>query len=83
MADLYIGLISGTSMDGIDAVLVSFEDSGVQIQATHSEPYPQTLKDSLLASDQSAASLRLDSWRLAFSAANLSASAMRAFASTA
>ncbi len=48
MADLYIGLISGTSMDGIDAVLVSFQGSGVQVQATHNEPYPQTLKDSLL-----------------------------------
>ena len=49
MADLYIGLISGTSMDGIDAVLVSFEESGVQIQATHSEPYPPALKASLLS----------------------------------
>lgn len=48
MADLYIGLISGTSMDGIDAVLASFEGSGVQIQATHSEPYPQALRESLL-----------------------------------
>ena len=49
MADLYIGLISGTSMDGIDAVPVSCVDSGVQIQATHSEPYPHSLKHSLLA----------------------------------
>lgn len=49
MADQFIGLMSGTSMDGIDAVLVSFENSGVQIQATHAEPYPRALRESLLA----------------------------------
>ena len=48
MTDLYIGLISGTSMDGIDAVLASFKGSSVQIRATHSEPYPQALRESLL-----------------------------------
>lgn len=48
MADLYIGLISGTSMDGIDAVVVSFEDSGVQVRETHNEPYPRALRNSLL-----------------------------------
>jgi anhydro-N-acetylmuramic acid kinase len=34
---LYIGLISGTSMDAIDAVLASFDD-GCSILATHSHP---------------------------------------------
>ncbi len=48
MTDLYIGLISGTSMDGIDAVVASFKGSSVQIRATHSESYPQALRESLL-----------------------------------
>ncbi len=47
MLDYYVGLMSGTSMDGIDAALVSFGDSSVDIHATHSEPYPKDLKDAL------------------------------------
>ncbi len=37
MSRYYIGLISGTSMDGIDSVLASFDD-GCQIHATRSHP---------------------------------------------
>lgn len=48
MSAYYVGLMSGTSMDGIDAVLVSFDGPGVEIFATHTEPYPQDLKDALL-----------------------------------
>jgi len=48
MSDYYVGLMSGTSMDGIDAALVSFGDASVEIHATHSEPYPQDLKDALM-----------------------------------
>ena len=47
MSDFYVGLMSGTSMDGIDAVLVDFENNGVAIRATHTAPYPQDLKDAL------------------------------------
>lgn len=49
MAEFYIGLMSGTSMDGIDAVLTSFGGSAVKILATHSEPYPHSLRASLRA----------------------------------
>ncbi|MGB5589962.1 MAG: anhydro-N-acetylmuramic acid kinase [Gammaproteobacteria bacterium] len=36
MSKYYIGLISGTSMDAIDAVLASFPEGGCEIHATHS-----------------------------------------------
>lgn len=40
----FIGLMSGTSMDGIDAALVSFPTGRVEIHATHSMPYPDDLR---------------------------------------
>lgn len=47
MPDYYIGLISGTSMDGIDAVLVSFTDNSLALHATHAHAYPDELRDRL------------------------------------
>jgi len=48
MGDLYIGLISGTSMDGIDAALVEFGESSLQILQTRDYAYPQELRDRLI-----------------------------------
>lgn len=48
-SELYIGLISGTSMDGIDAVLVRLTDSNLELIATHSLPWPDPIKRELLA----------------------------------
>ena len=48
MPDYYIGLMSGTSMDGIDAVLVAFGDHEVDIEASCERPYPDTLRHALL-----------------------------------
>ncbi len=47
---LYIGLMSGTSADGIDAALVDFSHaSSPQLIATYYKPYPRALRDEILA----------------------------------
>lgn len=43
MSELYIGLMSGTSMDAIDAVLVDFSQ-GIQLLGTHSVPLTDDLR---------------------------------------
>jgi len=45
--ELYIGLMSGTSMDGIDAVLVEIGDRSCAIHGTHSLAYPGDLRSRL------------------------------------
>lgn len=45
---LYAGLISGTSIDGVDAALVRFGDRRCETVATHAEPYPGDLREELL-----------------------------------
>ena len=47
MPDLYIGLISGTSMDGVDAALVEFGDRSLQIVSARTTPYPDALREQL------------------------------------
>ena len=44
MSDLYIGLMSGTSMDGIDAALAGFADASVEVLAVHEHEYPAGLR---------------------------------------
>ena len=57
---LCVGLISGTSMDGVDAALVAFGEGGVGTVATHAADIPDAVKRELhaLAQDPSAAALR-------------------------
>ncbi len=45
--DWYIGLMSGTSMDGIDAVLVGFGPDGIEYSEHTGHAYPDTLHHQL------------------------------------
>ncbi len=46
---LYIGVMSGTSMDGVDTALVRFEENRVQLIAHDDYPMPAQLKKTLLS----------------------------------
>ena len=48
MSELYIGLLSGTSMDAIDAALVDFSGAKPQLLANCGLPMPITLRNHLL-----------------------------------
>lgn len=49
MTQRFIGLMSGTSMDSIDAALIDFETTPPQLIATHKEPLSDELRQELLA----------------------------------
>lgn len=53
--ELYIGLMSGTSMDAIDAALVDFSHDDIQLVSTSSISLPETMRHTLLALGSSGA----------------------------
>ena len=47
MSELYVGLMSGTSMDGVDAVLSDIGDSTCRVLNAHTTPFPTGLRQRL------------------------------------
>jgi anhydro-N-acetylmuramic acid kinase len=60
-APLYLGLISGTSADGIDAALVRFEPH-LEVVAARTFAYPAALRERIVALARSAAQIALDDY---------------------
>ena len=60
MTQLYIGLMSGTSMDGIDAGLFEIRERTCTTKATLSVEYPAALRAELHAASRDPGSCNLD-----------------------
>jgi len=61
---LYVGVLSGTSMDSVDAVLAYIRDDVVRVEAWHEAPYPQALRLRLEAALNTPHLGALECWRL-------------------
>jgi anhydro-N-acetylmuramic acid kinase len=44
----FIGIMSGTSLDGLDVVLIQRDDAGIRVERGHTYPYSAALKQALL-----------------------------------
>ena len=48
IADIYIGLMSGTSIDSIDAAAMTFTEGQLELLGTHSQAIPESLKERII-----------------------------------
>jgi anhydro-N-acetylmuramic acid kinase len=60
LGSLYIGLMSGTSMDGVDAAVVQFGDRRCEVVATAGLPYTSSLRSALLDAARHPEQLNVD-----------------------
>ncbi len=49
MSELYIGLMSGTSLDAVDAVVASINHNNIDLVAKHEQPFPENLRKHILS----------------------------------
>lgn len=61
---LYVGVMSGTSMDAVDAVLAEVNDAGATVVHQHATAIAQPLRTRLEAALRSEALAALEAWRL-------------------
>ena len=54
-SDLYVGLMSGTSLDGVDAALVDFAEPTIRLVGTRHLPYDDEIRSAALALSASGA----------------------------
>jgi anhydro-N-acetylmuramic acid kinase len=58
VSEFYIGVMTGTSMDGIDLVLCEIDEHSCKLIHSHEYPYPKELKDEILTSISTAVTLK-------------------------
>ncbi|MBV8049416.1 MAG: anhydro-N-acetylmuramic acid kinase [Paludibacterium sp.] len=79
MEALFVGMMSGTSLDGVDAVLAAFDSHGeLTVRAEHALPYPADIRAEVLALQQTGNDELRRAARLANKLADLYARAVNA-----
>ena len=48
MKELYLGVMSGTSLDGVDVALCEIDDASCKLIASYEHPFPKPLKEEIL-----------------------------------